>query len=277
MTRAGTSVRFPDLAQVIDDGPHAAEPGIGNRGVLLDRTDPHLRAELQVSDAMHQSSRKREPSVLLDLMTAMSVDGVQEHQRLVQGEGADRILQQELRAFRRELQQRRPAGLLRGKERAFPFIDALLLQGLPRRPGNRIGTFPKSVAVDRPIDLRGTRKMRHGRRLDANAADSEFLAFDHCRAGPAERVQNQVGRTCSEAVHILSDQVGREREDESVPVVYRPVFGPQLVPAVPGAGSTGENLDFAHCGLPSTSGPSPPPRRPGLPPRPGGGRRPSSW
>ncbi len=60
-------------------------------------------------------------------------------------------------------------------------------------------------------------------RFNAQAVDPEFLALYDCRSGSAKWVQYCVPRADPEFLDILSYKVGRERENEAIPIVSHPI------------------------------------------------------
>ena len=86
-------------ADVPGDRADTVEPSIHDRSIVLDPTQPYLRAELQVADSVGKRLRKCQSSVSPQSGITIPLGLVKEHQRLVQRYRAYRAFQQELRLF----------------------------------------------------------------------------------------------------------------------------------------------------------------------------------
>ena len=72
--------------------------------------------------------------------------------------------------------------------------------------------------------------MRHWIWLDSNTFHTVLLTLNWGSTGPAERIENNVGRSNVEPVEIILHEVGRKRQHEAIPVVDDPILDTYLVP-----------------------------------------------
>ena len=77
--------------KVVNDGAETVRPRFRNRGVVLDPADADFRAEFEIADAVDEGVRQCQPSALPLLGSAKLVNGIKQHQRLVQRKRTDRI------------------------------------------------------------------------------------------------------------------------------------------------------------------------------------------
>ena len=241
---------LPDHRQVVDHGPQAVAPGGYYGSILLDLSDPYFGTEFQVADGLHQCAGQREaPAAPLPVIAAR-LDRVQQHQRLVQRQGTDRILQQQLALRRRKGAQFGARRLMRRKQRQpAPIGIAVPGQVPPRLGAHAGGVVRQGGRIDRPVELHGAGELRHRIGFDAETGDGSFLALDQRGAGSRERVQDRLAGTNSEPVQIVLNQMRRKRQHEPIPLMNGAVFGPHRIQ------SAGSGRGHAH-GAPSAAGSS---------------------
>src|SRR5690349_8452325 len=77
----------------------------------------------------------------------------------------------------------------------------------------------KAARIDGPVRLDLRSEERHRMGFDAHAWDAQLLRFNGSRAGSTERVQAHGCAVCTEAVQVVPHQMGREGQNETVPIV----------------------------------------------------------
>ena len=186
---------------------------------------------MQVADARNQRRREGQSLVPPDGLVAMLLQRVEQHQRLVERQRADRVLQQQAQPVGRQRPELGGPPPLRPEERRHPeVVDPFLAEPFQNLAGNVPGVGKERLGVDAPVHLGPAREAGHRIALYADAGDTELLALDQRRAGAAEGIEDPLRRIHPEGVEVVAHQVRREREDEAVPVVNGAVLGPQPVP-----------------------------------------------
>ena len=226
---------LPDQRQVVDHGPQAVAPGGYYGSILLDLADPHFGTEFQVADGLYQCAGQREAPATPLPAIAVRRDRVEQHQRLVQRQRTDRILQQQLALRRRKGAQFSARRLMRGKQRQPAPIGTAVPGQVPARFGAYAGGVVRQGGrIGRPVELHRTGKLRHRIGFDADTGDGSFLAFDQRGAGSRERVQDRLAGTNPEPVQIFLNQMRRKRQHEPIPLVHGAVFGPHCIQSAGG-------------------------------------------
>ena len=175
------------------------------------------------------------------VITALLQD-IEQQQRFVKRQRADRVLQQKAQAVGRQRPEVGDWRVIRLKKGRYPkVVDSLPLEPVERPNGNLPGVADERVGIDAPVQLGAACEPGHRIALDPDARDAEFLTLNQRRSCAAERVQHPLRRINPEGVKVVAHEVRRERENEAIPVVNGTIFGPEPVffPSTAGTGSYG--------------------------------------
>ncbi len=229
-----------ERCQVIAHRLDAAEPGPENRRVLPDAAHADLGAETEIADFRNERRGECEPFVGVDGFVPVLLQNLQQYKGLVERPGADRVLQEQTQLVGRQRPQ--SADRLAGGSEEGRFaevIESLAFPLIDRPCGDGSGVADQRVGIDAPVQLGAARVPGNRVALDPDARNAEFLALDQRGSGAAEGIQHSLSDIHIERFEKVAHEVRREREDEAVPVVNRPVSGLQPIAfriAVPDGG-----------------------------------------
>jgi hypothetical protein len=114
-----------------------------------------------------------------------------EYESFVEGQRADRIVQQQPPRFLGQIAKVGPEPRIRLKQRYVGVVAYSLPQKRPAAlVGDHLGMLKQARSVCAPVSLNLARKVRHRVRFNANAGDLVLLALDESRARTTKWIQD---------------------------------------------------------------------------------------
>lgn len=212
------------------------EPDGNRRSIGFYRSDANFRSEMEVADRERQRFRQGKPLMFLEAWIGVLLQAIEQNQRFVQGQRADRVRQQKVHQFRIECAQvladRRfgrlaAVRILTDEQRVV--LDAVGFEQRPRPLSDIFGVLEQFIRIGRPVGFDLRREMGEGVGFDAHTGDAQFFALDDGCACTAERIKHAMPAAKLETLDILPHQVRREGKHKPVPVVRRTILIEQSV------------------------------------------------